>query len=103
MKVRSGSVPASVCCALLSLSAAANGEQSAQPALSGEQQRAAGIVVAHPVAAQAPERIEALGLVLDTTALISDLGDMTAAAAAEHAASIARAVRRRCGRLSQDA
>ena len=86
MKFRLGSVPP-VCCALLSLSTAANGEQSAQPALSGEQQRAAGIVVAHPVAAQAPERIEALGLVLDSTALISDLGDTTTAAAAEHAAS----------------
>ncbi|HEY2635137.1 MAG TPA: hypothetical protein VGI51_10440, partial [Steroidobacteraceae bacterium] len=93
MKLRLGSVPPlrsvplSVCCALLGLSLAANGElsaaakgeQSAQPALSGEQQRAAGIVVAHPIAAQAPERIEALGLVLDTTALISDLGDTTAA------------------------
>jgi hypothetical protein len=89
------SVPLSVCCALLGLSLAANGElsaaakgeQSAQPALSGEQQRAAGIVVAHPIAAQAPERIEALGLVLDTTALISDLGDTTAADAAERAGS----------------
>jgi len=87
VKVRLGSVPACVCCALLGMSAAANGEQSAQPALSGEQQRAAGIVVAHPRAAQAPERIEALGLVLDATALISDLGDTAAAAAAEHAAS----------------
>jgi hypothetical protein len=87
VKLRLGSVPPSVCCALLALSAAANGEQPAQPALSGEQQRAAGIVVAHPIAAQAPERIEALGLVLDTTALISDLGDTTAADAAERAGS----------------
>ena len=82
-----GSVLLSVCCALLGLSLAAKGEQSAQPALSGEQQRAAGIVVAHPIAAQAPERIEALGLVLDTTALISDLGDTTVADAAERAGS----------------
>jgi hypothetical protein len=103
VKLRSRKVPPSVCCALLSLSlaasgdvsaaakgeqsAAANREQSAQPALSGEQQRAAGIVVAHPIAAQAPERIEALGLVLDATALISDLGDTTAADAAERAGS----------------
>ena len=55
--------------------------QAAQPGLTGEQQRAVGIVVAHPVPAKAPKRIEALGLVLDETALISDLGDASAAAA----------------------
>lgn len=59
----------------------------AQPALNDEQRRAAGIVVAHPIAAQAPERIPALGLVLDTTALISDWGEATATGAAEHSAS----------------
>ena len=59
----------------------------AQSGLNVEQQRAVGIVVAHPVAAKAPERIEALGLVLDATALISDMGESSAAAAAEQAAS----------------
>ena len=59
----------------------------AQSELNSEQQRAVGIVVAHPVAAKAPERIEALGLVLDATALISDMGEATAAAAAERSAA----------------
>jgi hypothetical protein len=58
-----------------------------QPGLSGEQQRAVGIIVAHPQPAKAPERSQALGLVLDTTALISDLGESTAAQAAERSAS----------------
>jgi hypothetical protein len=67
---------------------AANADSpAAQPGLNGEQQRAVGIVVAHPLAGKAPERIEALGLVLDATALISDLGDATAAVAAERSAS----------------
>ncbi len=65
--------------------APAAGRQSAQPSLNGEQQRAVGIRVAHPLAAKAPERVDALGVVLDATALISDLGDATAADAAEHA------------------
>jgi hypothetical protein len=71
-----------LCCAMLSISA-----QSAQPSLNGEQQRAVGIAVAHPLAAKAPERIEALGLVLDATALISDMGETAAATVAEHSAS----------------
>jgi hypothetical protein len=62
-------------------------QQSALPTLDQEQQRAAGIVVAHPIAVKTPERIDALGLVLDPTGLVSDMGDMTAAAAAERAAS----------------
>jgi hypothetical protein len=62
-------------------------QQAAQPSLNAEQQRAVGIVVAHPVPAKAPERIEALGLVLDETALISDLGDASAAAATERSTS----------------
>ena len=60
---------------------------NAQPSLNAEQQRAVGIVVAHAVAVKAPERIEALGLVLDATTLISDMGDSAAAGAAEHSAS----------------
>jgi hypothetical protein len=62
-------------------------QQSALPALDQEQQRAAGIVVAHPLAVKTPERIEALGLVLDPTGLVTDLGDVTAAEAADQAAS----------------
>jgi hypothetical protein len=87
-----------LCCAMLCISpiaigdddddkAPAGSEESAQPSLNGEQQRAIGIVVAHPLAANAPERIEALGLVLDATSLIADMGEMTVAAAAEHSAS----------------
>jgi len=67
--------------------AADSGAPTSQPSLSSEQQRAIGIVVARPVAAKAPERIEALGLVLDATTLISDVGETTAAAAAERTAS----------------
>jgi hypothetical protein len=95
-------VKTAVCCVLAlacgaaaSISRAATGDDddvdsnpaSAQPSLSGEQQHAVGIVVAHPVAARAPQRIEALGLVLDATTLISDLGDATATAAAERSAA----------------
>jgi hypothetical protein len=89
-------VRAVACCAMLGISLVAMGDDdkpadsgrpSAQPSLNGEQQRAVGIVVAHPLAAKAPERIEALGLVLDATRLISDMGDATAAAAVEHSAS----------------
>jgi hypothetical protein len=90
-------IRALACCAMLGISLIAAGDDddkpadsgrpSAQPSLNAEQQRAVGIVVAHPFAAKAPERIEALGLVLDTTTLISDMGDATAAAAVEHSAS----------------
>lgn len=71
---------------------AAAGQPSAQPSLNAEQQRAVGISVAHPLAAQAPERVDALGVVLDATALISDLEDAAAADAVEHstAAELAR-------------
>jgi hypothetical protein len=62
-------------------------DDDAQSGLNAEQQRAVGILVAHPIAAKAPERIEALGRVLDATALISDMGESTAAAAAEQTAS----------------
>jgi hypothetical protein len=84
------------CCAMLSFSLTAIGDdddkagpgpQSAQPSLNAEQQQAAGIAVAHPIPAKAPDRIEALGVVLDPNALLSDLGDSSAAAAAERAAA----------------
>jgi hypothetical protein len=97
LKVRARSVLPVVCCALLSFSVIAIGDEddkapdssgrSAQPSLNSEQQRAAGIAVAHPLAAKATERIEGLGLVLDATTLVSDLGETTAAAVAEHSAS----------------
>jgi hypothetical protein len=48
-----------------------------------QQQHAAGIVVAHPLVAKIPDRIDSLGVVLDTTTLVSDVGDMTAAGVAE--------------------
>ena len=86
------------CCAMLSFSLVAIGDdddkkavdggpQSAQPTLNAEQQRAVGIVVAHPIPTKAPERVEALGVVLDATALLSDLGDSSASAVAERAAT----------------
>ncbi len=72
---------------LLLLGCGAACPAGAQSTLNAEQQRAVGIVLAHAVAVKAPERIEALGLVLDVTALISDMGDSAAAGAAEHSAS----------------
>jgi hypothetical protein len=75
------------CCLLLGMAPIAAGDDEPQSGLNAEQQRAVGILVAHPVAAQAPERIDALGLVLDATALISDMGESAAASAAEQAAS----------------
>jgi hypothetical protein len=78
--------------------AAASDQQAASPGLNEEQQRAVGIVVAHPLVAKAAERIEAFGLVLDATLLISDLGERSAAAAARafgigRIRAIARAIR----------
>jgi hypothetical protein len=67
--------------------AAGSDPPAAQPSLNAEQQLAVGIAVAHPIPAKAPQRIEALGVVLDATALLSDLGDSTASAAAERAAA----------------
>ncbi len=93
MKGWAGRAPALACCAALSVSPAAPVDDDkkddfpAQPSLNAEQQRAVGIVVAHPLAAKAPERIEALGVVLDATVLISDMGEASATAAAEHSAS----------------
>ena len=60
---------------------------AAAPALNAQQQNAGGIVVAHPQKLQAPQHLDALGLVLDPVVLITDAGAMTAAAAAEQAAA----------------
>ena len=54
--------------------------------LTTQQRRAVGIVVAHPLVAKIPDRIESLGLVLDTTTLVSDIGDMNAAGIAAKSA-----------------
>jgi hypothetical protein len=86
------------CCAMLGISlpataaddgdkAADSSRQTAQPSLTSGQQRAAGVAVAHPLAASAPERIDGLGLVLDATTLVSDMGETTTATVAEHSAS----------------
>jgi hypothetical protein len=59
-------------------------EAGGGPQLNSEQQRAVGIAVAHPIAAaNIPGRLAALGSVLDATLLLSDLGETTAAEAAE--------------------
>jgi hypothetical protein len=62
------------------------------PTLNAEQQRAVGIIVVHPVAAKSPERTPALGLVLDSTSLLADVGEVASAGAAERstAAEIVR-------------
>jgi hypothetical protein len=69
-------------CSLLALSAAAVDV----PSLDGEQLRAAGIVIARPVAAALPERLDALGVVLDPSTLVEDEGEVVAARAASHSA-----------------
>jgi hypothetical protein len=51
--------------------------------LTAQQRHALGIVVGHPPAAQIPDRIDSLGLVLDTTTLVADVGDMSAVGATE--------------------
>jgi hypothetical protein len=52
-------------------------------ALTPQQRHALGIVVGHAPAAQIPDRIDSFGLVLDTTTLVADMGDMSAVNAAE--------------------
>jgi hypothetical protein len=85
-----------LCCILLGCWVCAFGDNdddakapppSAAPTLNAEQQNANGIVVSHPLNVKAPEHLDALGLVLDPLSLITDSGDMAAAAAAEQAAS----------------
>ena len=63
------------------------GTQSTVPTLNAEQQRAVGLKVAHPVPAKAPERIDALGTVLDRTVLMADDSELAVASAQERAAS----------------
>lgn len=96
MNARTRCIVQVACCAVLTFSAAALADDddktddkppsAAGLALTIEQRHAAGIVIAHPLAAKIPEQIESLGLVLDPTALVADTGDLTAAAAAERSA-----------------
>ena len=62
-------------------------QKGALPSLTAQQQKAVGIVVAHALKATTPERIPALGLVLDPAALVADAGEMDSSRAAEHAAA----------------
>jgi hypothetical protein len=66
---------------------AATDDPGSQALLSAAQQQAVGIIVAHPVSAKAPEQIAALGLVLDATTMLADVGESTATAAAAHSAA----------------
>jgi hypothetical protein len=52
-------------------------------ALTPQQRQALGIVVGHPPAAQLADRVDSFGLVLDTTTLVADVGDLSAVNAAE--------------------
>ena len=81
------SVPASSVAADTDEYSAMAQAESGPPSLNAEQQRAAGIVVAHPVAAELARRDDALGLVLDPTDLITAAAAADAAAAAAHAAT----------------
>jgi hypothetical protein len=58
---------------------------SATP-LTPEQRKALGIVTERPRAAQVPERLESVGLVLDPSVLVGDLGDLTSNETAMRAA-----------------
>ncbi len=82
---------AALCALLLPLAAVAQtagGEtDAALPALDAQQRSAVGIVVAHPAVVKLPERIEAIGLVLDATALLADEGAARSAGVAQSAAT----------------
>ena len=71
---------------------AAQSQPGAVPTLNAEQQRAAGVVVARPLKADAAQRSDAIGLVLDPVTLITDAGevDATGAAARASAAEVER-------------
>ena len=70
----------------------AAGQGNPVPALSAEQQKAVGIVIATALAAKPPQRIDAYGRVLDPSGLVTDAGrlDSSRAAAAAAAAEAAR-------------
>ena len=54
--------------------------------LTRQQRKALGIVAEHPPAAQVPEQIESVGRVLDSAALVGDMGELIASKAAAAAA-----------------
>jgi hypothetical protein len=66
---------------------APKGPTDGLPTLNPEQQRAAGVVTAHPVNASVPLRIDALGVILDPSEFIEDNGNVESYDAAAHAAS----------------
>ena len=76
-----------------SLSAVAGDDDDDKPAVAGpvapeaaltiQQQHAVGIVVARPLEAKIPDSVDSQGVVLDTTTLVSDFGEMTSAAIVE--------------------
>lgn len=66
---------------------AAPAQGSQLPALSAEQQRAVGIVVAPAPAAKLPQRIDAYGRVLDPSQLVADAGRLESSRAAARAAA----------------
>jgi hypothetical protein len=66
--------------------AAADGQSSALPALSAEQQRAVGVVIAAAPAANLPRRSDAFGQVLDPLQLVADAGRLDSSRAAAQAA-----------------
>ncbi len=61
--------------------------QQTIPELTTEQVQAVGIAVAHPLPAKVPARERAIGRVLDVAALLSDIGGVRSADAAEQAAT----------------
>lgn len=60
--------------------------------LTSQQRHAFGIVAGHAPAARIPDRIDSFGLVLDTTTLVADMGEVSAVNAAERStrAEVAR-------------
>jgi len=66
--------------------APAGKDANALPALTAEQQRAAGIVIAHPLNADVPQSQDAIGLVLDPVDLIAAAGEADAAVAVARSA-----------------
>jgi hypothetical protein len=54
--------------------------------LTTSQLKALGIVTEHPRAARIPDRLESMGLVLDPTLLVSDVGELIASATAARSA-----------------
>ncbi len=67
-------------------------QPAALPALSGEELRAVGIVIAAAPAARLPQRIEALGRILDPSQLVTDAGRVVSSRALANAA-VAETVR----------